>query len=351
MELSRHAHRKDEHLSLAEKFYQPVAHSQFDQLRFIHQSLPEMARADVNLQTHLGPLTLPVPLLIEAMTGGSPRTGQVNAQLGRIAAATGMPVASGSQSLALQDAGTVKTFTPLRENNPDGVVFANIGAGHTVAQAQAAVDMLAANALEIHVNTAQEIVMPEGDRTFHWLESIGETVAALNVPVIVKEVGFGMAHETLTQLANVGVQYVDLGGRGGTNFVQIENFRRPDKELSYLDGWGQTTVESLLEAREVPQLQVIATGGIRQPLDAAKALALGAHVVGSAGHILHSLIKTDEATTTQMLLDWQDGLRDILTLLGCRNLTELQQQRLLLSPELIQYCAQRQLTYYPDRND
>ncbi|MFC6289258.1 type 2 isopentenyl-diphosphate Delta-isomerase [Levilactobacillus angrenensis] len=345
MDLARHAHRKDEHLSLAEKFYQPVAASQFDQLRFIHQSLPEIAVRDVDLTTHLGPLTLPVPFLIEAMTGGSPRTGQVNAQLGRIAAATGMAVSSGSQSIALQDASTVETFTPLRENNPDGIVFANIGAGHTVAQAQTAIDMLAANALEIHVNTAQEIVMPEGDRDFHWLDSIGQTVAGVNVPVIIKEVGFGMAQETLAKLATVGVQYVDLGGRGGTNFAQIENFRRPNKELSYLAGWGQTTVESLFEAHQVPQLQVIATGGVRQPLDAAKALALGANVVGSAGHILHSLIKTDEATTTAMLLDWQDGLRDIMTLLGTRNLAALKAQRLLLSPALESYCRQRCLQY------
>lgn len=343
-QLSRHAHRKDEHLSLAEKFYQPTATSQFDQLRFVHQGLPEMAYEDVDVHTTLGPLTLPVPLMIEAMTGGSPRTGKVNAALGRIAATTGMPVASGSQSIALKDAGAVPTFTVLRENNPDGLVFANIGAGHSVAQAKAAVDMLAANALEIHINAAQELVMPEGDRDFHWLDEIGEIVAALDVPVIVKEVGFGMAHETLAQLAAIGVQYVDLGGRGGTNFAQIENFRRPEKELTYLAGWGQSTVESLFEARQVPILQVIATGGVRQPLDAIKALALGASVVGSAGRILHSLIKTDEATTTQMLLDWQTGLRTIMTLLGTRNLAALREKQLLLSPELESYCRQRGLT-------
>ena len=342
-ELSRHAHRKDEHLSLAEKFYHPTATSQFDQLRFVHQGLPEMAYADVDLHTQFGPLTLPVPLMIEAMTGGSPRTGKVNAMLGRIAAATGMPVASGSQSIALKDAQAASTFTVLRENNPDGLVFANIGAGHSVAQARAAVNMLAADALEIHINAAQELVMPEGDRDFHWLDEIGEIVAALDVPVIVKEVGFGMARETLTQLAGVGVQYVDLGGRGGTNFAQIENFRRPEKELDYLAGWGQSTVESLLEAQQVTALTVIATGGVRQPLDAAKALALGASVVGSAGQILHSLIKTDEATTTQMLLDWQIGLKTIMTLLGTRNLAALREKQLLLSPELTAYCQQRGL--------
>lgn len=344
MDLSRHAHRKDEHLSLAEKFYTPEATSQFDQLRFVHQSLPEMALADVDLTTTVGPLTLPVPLLIEAMTGGSPRTGKVNAQLGRIAAATHLAVASGSQSIALQDESAIATFTPLRENNPDGIVFANIGAGHTVAQAQRAVDMLAANALELHVNAAQELVMPEGDRNFDWLNGIGETVAALDVPVIVKEVGFGMARETLQRLAGVGVQYVDLGGRGGTNFIDIENFRRPQKELDYLDGWGQSTVESLLEARAVPQLTTIATGGVRNPLDTAKALALGANLVGAAGQVLHSLIKTDEATTTAMLLNWQTGLRTIMTLLGVRDLAELQQQKLVYSAELVAYAQQRQLT-------
>lgn len=343
MELSRHAHRKDEHLSLAEKFYQPTAASQFDQLRFIHQSLPEMALADVDLTTTLGPLTLPVPFLIEAMTGGSPRTGRVNAQLGRLAAATKMAVASGSQSIALHDDAAIATFTPLRENNPNGIVFANIGGGHTVAQAQAAVDMLAADALEIHVNAAQELVMPEGDRTFYWLDEIGNIVAALDVPVIVKEVGFGMAHETLTQLAQVGVQFVDLGGRGGTNFITIENFRRANKELDYLADWGQSTVESLFEARQVSTLTTIATGGIRNPLDAAKALALGAHLVGSAGFILHSLIKTDEPTTITALREWQSGLRTIMTLLGVKDLATLQQQTLLRSPALQNYCHQRQL--------
>ncbi|MDT6980754.1 type 2 isopentenyl-diphosphate Delta-isomerase [Levilactobacillus zymae] len=343
MVLSRHAHRKDEHLSLAEKFYTPQATSQFDQLRFVHQSLPEMAVADTDLTTRLGPLTLPVPLLIEAMTGGSPRTGAVNAQLGRIAARTGLAVASGSQSIALQDDSAIATFTPLRENNPDGLVFANLGAGHTVAQAKRVVDLLAADALELHVNTAQELVMPEGDRSFHWLDSIGETVAALDVPVIVKEVGFGMAHETLAQLVSVGVRYVDLGGRGGTNFATIENFRRPAKEFDYLTGWGQTTVESLLEAQRVPDLTTIATGGIRQPLDIAKAFALGATVVGSAGQILHSLLKTDEATTVQLLLDWQTGLRTIMTLLGVKTIRELQRQPLLFSPELESYRQQRHL--------
>lgn len=343
MGLSRHAHRKDEHLSLAEKFYTAQATSQFDQLRFIHQSFPEMAVADTDLTTPFGPLTLPVPLLIEAMTGGSPQTGRVNAQLGRLAAQTGMAVASGSQSIALKDEAAIATFTPLRENNPDGLVWANLGAGHTVAQAQRVVDMLAADALELHVNTAQELVMPEGDRQFYWLNSIGETVAALDVPVIVKEVGFGMAKETLNQLAQIGVRYVDLGGRGGTNFAKIENFRRPHKDLAYLADWGQTTVESLLEAQQVPQLTTIATGGIRTPLDGAKALALGATVVGSAGQILHHLIKTDEAATAEWLLEWQNGLRTIMTLLGARTVKDLTQRPLLKSPELLAYQQQRHL--------
>ncbi|MFC6275003.1 type 2 isopentenyl-diphosphate Delta-isomerase [Levilactobacillus tangyuanensis] len=345
MEISRHAHRKDEHFSLAEKFYASTANSQFDELRFMHQSFPEMGLADVSLTTQFGPLTLTNPFLIEAMTGGSPRTGKINAALGRIAAASGVAVASGSQSIALKDESAIESFTPLRENNPDGIVFANIGANHGVAAAKAAVAMLAADALEVHVNTAQELVMPEGDRDFHWLDEIGNIVAALDVPVIVKEVGFGMARETLEQLVAVGVHYVDVGGRGGTNFAQIENFRRPEKELSYLAGWGQSTVESLLETQTTPELAVIATGGVRQPLDAAKSLALGAQMVGSAGHILHTLLTTDEVTTSTMLTNWQTDLKRIMTLLGHRDLQSLGQEHLLLSPTLLNYCDQRHLIY------
>ena len=139
------------------------------------------------------------------------------------------------------------------------------------------------------------------------------------------------------------MRYVDLGGRGGTNFAKIENFRRPHKDLAYFADWGQTTVESLLEAQQVPQLTTIATGGIRTPLDGAKALALGATVVGSAGQILHHLIKTDEAATAEWLLEWQNGLRTIMTLLGARTVKDLTQRPLLKSPELLAYQQQRHL--------
>ncbi|PWG00875.1 type 2 isopentenyl-diphosphate Delta-isomerase [Levilactobacillus bambusae] len=342
---SSHSHRKDEHVSLAEKFYQPTATSGFDDVQFIHQSLPEISLNEVSYATHLGPLKLEIPFFIEAMTGGSPKTGQLNTRLSKIAAATGLAMATGSESVALKEPELKESFSVVRQTNPTGLVFGNIGAGHSLEQAQKSVDLLRADALEIHLNTPQELVMPEGDRSFFWQAELQQTIALLPVPVIVKEVGFGMSMETLTQLKTLGATIVDLGGRGGTNFAEIENFRRPKKDLAYLSDWGLTTVQSLMEARMVSGLDVIATGGIRNPLDIVKALALGANAVGIAGALLHLLIHEDDATIIATLNDWKQGVKTIMTLLGVRTLAELQQVKLLVSPNMESYLRQRKIPY------
>ena len=144
-------------------------------------------------------------------------------------------MAVGSQSVALKQPELAPTFSVVRQYNPDGLVIANMGAGHSVADAQAVVEMVAADALQIHINAAQEIIMPEGDREFYWLDQLAAVVAKLDLPVIVKEVGFGMTAKTVQKLMAIGVNNVDLSGRGGTSFAKIENFRRPEKEMAYLD--------------------------------------------------------------------------------------------------------------------
>ncbi|MFL2028933.1 type 2 isopentenyl-diphosphate Delta-isomerase [Loigolactobacillus zhaoyuanensis] len=343
--LSPHAHRKDEHVFLAEKFYAATQANDFDQVRFIHQSLPEIAVAEVDLTSQLAEQTVALPFYINAMTGGSPRTQQLNQQLATIARDLNIPMATGSQSVALKETELAASFAIVRQTNPNGVILANIGADVTLAQAEQVIDMLQANALQIHLNTPQEIVMPEGEQRFYWLDNLAQLVAKLPVPVIVKEVGFGMSHETLAQLMAAGVQYVDLGGRGGTNFVEIENARRPQHDLDYLTGWGQSTVESLLESRAyAQQLTIYASGGVRNPLDIVKALALGARSVGMAGTILHHLQTEGPAATSALLSTWRDQLKLIFALLGCRNVSELPRKaQLIFSPELLSYASQRQI--------
>ncbi|BAN74499.1 MULTISPECIES: type 2 isopentenyl-diphosphate Delta-isomerase [Lacticaseibacillus] len=341
MTQSQQSHRKDEHVFLAEKYFKADANAGFDQIRLLHRALPETALADVDLTPPL-PFGWRWPIYINAMTGGSPQTGKLNAQLGQLANALDVAIASGSQSVALHDPGLSSTFTTLRQHNPDGFILANIGAGHDIHAAMKAVAMLHANALEVHLNAAQEVVMPEGDRDFLWHDNIQAIAAGVSVPVVAKEVGNGFIREDLQTLQQLGIRYVDVGGRGGTNFAIIENARRPQQDFGYMRDWGQTTAESLLEARGLP-LTILATGGVRSPLDVIKAQRLGAHAVGISGLVLHHLIQTGYAATLAYFQEFLHQIQQLYALLGVTNWQALQTAPALLGTELEHYRRARNL--------
>lgn len=282
------SHRKDEHVSLAEKFYQPVASAGFTEIKLRPNALPEMGIDDVSLQTKLAGLPIEVPFFIQAMTGGSPTTAKLNRRLAIIARETGLAMAVGSQSVGLKYPELADTFQVVRNENPHGLILANLGADASVAAAKKAVAMLDADVLQLHINVAQELVMPEGDRSFNYLEQIKTIQAAVCVPVVVKAVGAGMTRADALRLQSIGVRYIDVGGKGGTNFVQIENARRSEKDFAFLTDLGLTTVESLKEVSELG-LSVTATGGIRTPADVIKSIALGADNVGVAGYFQRSI--------------------------------------------------------------
>lgn len=340
------SHRKDEHVFLAEKFRHDDAINDFDGIRFIHQSLPEIAVSDVDISTDFAGTNRASPFYINGMTGGSQQTKKINAQLAQVAQITNLPMATGSQSVAIKDPSLADTFSVIREFNPHGFVLANIGAGNDLNMAKQAVAMTQANALEIHVNTPQEIVMPEGDQDFYWLDEIANIVANVGVPVIVKEVGFGMSADTIAQLKQIGVQFIDVSGRGGTNFVTIENERRHDKAYDYLADWGQSTVESLFESRAFQNdVNILASGGIRNPLDIVKALRLGASAVGISGQFLHMVLKEGPTQMAENLLTWQAQIQEIMAMLGARDIQALQKAPIILSPELRHYLNERHITF------
>ncbi|WP_429970932.1 type 2 isopentenyl-diphosphate Delta-isomerase [Fructilactobacillus sp. Tb1] len=341
--VSIQSHRKDEHLSLAKKFHKTTSTAGFDQIRFIPNTLPEISFADVDISTKLGELTFDIPFYIEAMTGGSEYTGKINQQLATIANNLDLAMAVGSESVALREPKLADTFETIKATNPNGFKIANLSASATIADVQTAIEMIDASAIEIHVNVAQEVVMPEGDRHFNWIDNIKKIVNHFNIPVIVKEVGFGMSHESIERLKAIGVQYINLGGKGGTNFVQIENFRRPNKDMSYLEDWGLTTVESLYEAKSVSNINIAAAGGITTPLDIVKALYLGADVVGVASTILSSLIDNGAEKTEEILSEWIYGIKAIFVMLGVRNITELRKTDIVIDSELQNYLEQRNI--------
>ena len=344
---SQHMHRKDEHLALAEALYRQQAPvSSLNGVRLIHRPFPETSVEAVDLSWQSSDFNWEFPFYIEAMTGGTPRTNEINAQLAQAAAETGIAMAVGSESIAVKDSSRRDGFEALRQINPNGFMMANIGAGNKLDAAKQAVDMLGANALEYHVNAAQELIMPEGDRSFYWLDDLANIKANLDVPVIVKEVGFGFDNATLNALADMGINYVSLGGRGGTNFAKIEDRRNrvTPNEHAYLADWGQTTAETLLEARSIPEsLTTFATGGMQSPLDVLKAQVLGARTVGVAGHFLHILMNNDVETLVTEINQWKSHLSKLYTLVGAQQYNDLAKVPFVLDIELKNYAEQRNL--------
>lgn len=255
-------------------------------------------------------------------------------------------IATGSVSAALKDSSLADSYTVMREEYPEGKILANIGAGTSVEKAQEAIQLFHADALQIHLNAPQELVMPEGDRDFsNWLELIQEIQQTIAVPLIVKEVGFGMTRETIEQLAQIGVKTIDVSGRGGTSFTQIENARREKRELTYLADWGQSTVTSLLEAHEAnATVDILASGGIRSAYDIFKALCLGAQAVGTSGTVLTHLMNHGVEETILLIKQWQEELRLLYTLVGARTTNELKYQSLIFSGAVKDWCEAREIS-------
>lgn len=336
------AQRKDDHVRLAvEQQHGHIGRNQFDEVTFVHHALAGIDRSDVSLATAFAGIAWQVPLYINAMTGGSENTGVINRNLAIAARETGVPIASGSMSAYFKDPSCAGTFSVLRQENPDGFVLANINATASVENAQRAVDLLQADALQIHLNTAQETVMPEGDRSFSsWGPQIGRIAAAVDVPVIVKEVGFGLSRETILTLRELGVRVADVGGRGGTDFARIENGRRELADYAFLEGWGQSTPACLLDARDAG-IPVLASGGVRHPLDVARSLALGASGVGVSGGFLRTLLDDGVPALITQISTWLDQLAALMTMLGARTPAELERCDLLIHGDLRVFCADR----------
>ncbi|MGC5324535.1 type 2 isopentenyl-diphosphate Delta-isomerase [Brevibacillus sp. SYSU BS000544] len=319
--------------------------SSLEAMKFVPNSLPNISYVNSMINTEIHKFKLNSPIIINAMTGGAEATSEINRKLAIISREKQLAMAVGSQMAAIRDKTVRSTFSVVRDENPEGILFANLGAEATTDQAKEAVEMIEANALQIHLNVMQELLMPEGDRYFSgYLSNIEKIISSISVPVIVKEVGFGMSRQTINQLASIGVAVIDVGGAGGTNFARVEN-RRSENPLEMFNDWGFSTLQSLLEAKtaDTAKTSIIATGGIRHGLDIAKVIALGADAAGMAGYFLQ-LVQTK---SVEECLDAVDQLhhqiRVAMVALGAVSLQDLREASYTFSSDIYNWAVQRGL--------
>jgi isopentenyl-diphosphate delta-isomerase len=283
-----------------------------EKYHFIHEALPELDLKRVDPSLSLFRKTLAAPVLISSMTGGTAEAGVINLRLAEAAQECRFAMGVGSQRAALEHPEQAATFQ-VRKVAPDILLFANLGAvqlnyGYGVDECRRAVDMIQADALYLHLNPLQEAVQDAGDTNFAGLAQKIEAICKkLEVPVIVKEVGWGISERTAKLLADCGVSAIDVAGAGGTSWSQVEMHRAPDEFTRQLAGtfvgWGIPTADSILNVKQaVPEMPIFASGGLKDGLDIAKCIALGATLGGMAGQFLKAAAISTENTVEMMKL-------------------------------------------------
>ncbi len=301
-----HEKRKLEHLQIClNKNVQSATTTGLEKYRLVHRALPEMALRDVDTRVRFLGCNLAAPLLISAMTGGTELAQVVNSNLATAAQALGLGMGLGSQRAGLEDDDLMNTYR-VRHLAPDILLLANLGAvqlnhGYGPEQCLRAVEAVGADALVLHLNPLQEALQLEGNTDFGGLlAKIEEVCRRLPVPVIVKEVGWGLSGRDARLLRQAGVAALDVAGAGGTSWSEVERHRSASPEAARVArafaAWGNPTAEALVEAREAcPGLPIVASGGISDGIEAAICLALGADVVGIGLSILRAAMNSAEA--------------------------------------------------------
>ncbi|WP_232697342.1 type 2 isopentenyl-diphosphate Delta-isomerase [Brevibacillus daliensis] len=303
--------RKTEHIKICmEEQVTSSVTTGLESYRFLHAALPEINFSQISLQTGFINKMVRTPFLISSMTGGTTYAKEINEKLAEAAEIRGWVMALGSMRAAIEKEELVTTFQ-IRKKAPTVPVIANLGAvqlnnGYGIDECKRIVDMVEADALVLHLNSMQEVFQAEGDTNFHQLiTKIAQVCKASDVPVGVKEVGFGFDSASASKLIEAGVSFIDVAGAGGTSWIEVEKHRNKNKRIwdaaeAFLD-WGIPTATSILEVRKVStDLLLIGSGGIRTGVEAAKAIALGADFVGFGRSLLQAATSSVEEVLQEM---------------------------------------------------
>lgn len=349
--------RKREHLRVvAENDVSGRRPAGWDDVHLVHQSLPATDLDKVDISVDLLGRRLRAPLVIAGMTGGHAAALAVNRVLARATERHGLAMGVGSQRAALHNAALAPTYRVAREEAPTAFLIGNLGVAQLVAQERspaasvedflAAIEMIEADALALHLNYLEETVQPEGDRRAAGVrEALARAVSVIPRPVIAKETGAGISRQAALELRDLGCAALDVGGAGGTSFAAVEGQRaksagdrRGHRLGETFRGWGVPTAVSILAAR-ASGLPVIATGGVRSGVDAAKALALGATMVGVARPLLIAALE-GEAAVDEWIAHFCEELRAAVFLTGGRRLADLAEAPRVLVGETREWASQ-----------
>ncbi|WP_422485536.1 type 2 isopentenyl-diphosphate Delta-isomerase [Gudongella sp. DL1XJH-153] len=302
-----------------------------------HNSLPDLNFDEIDTSTEFLGKKINNPIMINAMTGGSDFSQEINKDLATLAKELGIPMAVGSETIALEDSESEKSFRVVREIvGPEGIVIANLSGLASLEEAKKAIEIVDGDAIQLHLNMAQELVMEEGDREFKGVLNNIESIAkGIDKPLIIKEVGFGVSYEVGKKLYDSGVRYLDISGYGGTNFIEIENLRSHEVDFSELYSWGIPTAASLVQCRKLPDdMKLVASGGIRNSMDIVKSLVLGADIAAISGELLAYLVHGGYANAKDYLESNLYKMRVLMMLLGKGNIEELKKTDYKLTGKL-----------------
>jgi isopentenyl-diphosphate delta-isomerase len=343
-EPSKTEQRKAEHVNIILNEDVSAGYDYWSDVHLLHHALPEIDLDDIDLGVRLLGKKLEAPLVISSMTGGFGMGGEINANLAKAAAEVGVAMGVGSQRAAIEKPELEPTYAVVKDYDVP-LLFANLGAPQLVPQAEKraygaadakkAMDMIGADALIVHLNFLQEVVQPEGDRRAKGCLAAIKNLAA-RFPVMAKETGAGISRDVALALKKAGVKAIDVGGLGGTSFSAVEHYRA-QKEASSLKerlgatfwDWGIPTPASIVLANVGPPL--VATGGVRSGLDAAKGIALGATAAGMAKPMLEAAKVSADAVVAELRAVIEE-LKAAMFLTGCASLDELREEHVIVSP-------------------
>jgi isopentenyl-diphosphate delta-isomerase len=307
-----------------------------DQVRLIHEALPDIDFSEVSLETDVFGIPVSAPVFVSSMTAGHEQGREINLRLAQACESQGWMMGVGSQRRELSDSTAAEEWKLIRRQVPNAIFFGNIGITQlitsTTDQIQKLIDGLEAEGLFVHTNPLQECLQPEGTPQFRGaLKALEELCGALQVPVVLKEVGCGFSGVTLARLKDTGLAAVDVSGLGGTHWGRIEMQRNPQASQFDFADWGISTIESLLTAKQLDlPYEVWASGGVRSGQDVVKLVAMGAKMIGMAKPLLEKAIE-EINTRESRLVPWMQNLENEMKIslfcTGCESVEKIQMRK------------------------